>query len=200
MDNNLSINAIWTILFLLGLIYLAFWRARSFAVDWFRDKMFEMRDSLFDAASVGLIDFDHPAYGVLRVTMNGYIRFCHKASLLHFLLYTLLGERQKLGNDEDRLFIHKWKSVSKDLSPEVFNKLEEYRKQMDLAVITYLILSSPFIFTILLSIALLVSLLGRLKTSARNFLFRWADVVRNSNKIQPLLRNIEDSAYASGTF
>jgi hypothetical protein len=59
---------------------------RSYRVDRFREDLFELRNQLFDFAAAGGIDFDHPAYGRLRVTMNSMIRFAHKVSFLRLVL------------------------------------------------------------------------------------------------------------------
>jgi hypothetical protein len=63
---------------ILGLVYLIFWVYRGYKVDSFRQKMFYLRNELFDDAARGEIDFSHPSYQILRTTMNGFIRFAHK--------------------------------------------------------------------------------------------------------------------------
>lgn len=64
---------------LLAVLVLFLWREHR--VDAFRQRMFEIRDELFDFAAEGNISFDDPAYGSLRSLLNGYIRFAHKMSL-----------------------------------------------------------------------------------------------------------------------
>jgi hypothetical protein len=195
MNIDFSINGIWTTLSLLGLVYLIFWRAGVLASDWFRDKMFELRDDLFDEATDGLMDFDNPAYGVLRTTMNGYIRYCHKLSLLHMLMLAFFVSKSVDGNG---IFSQKWKDVTRNLDPKVFKKIEEYRKQMELLVITYLILASPIVSIILLFVALIVFIFTSLKVSGKKFFTQMAEIVSGSSRVQPFLRNIDDSAYSSG--
>lgn len=67
----------------------AFWFYTDYSVDLFRQRMFRLRDAFFDEAADGKISFSHPAYGVVRLTMNGLIRYGHRINLA-FLLGTLL--------------------------------------------------------------------------------------------------------------
>ena len=50
-------------------------------VDEFRQSMFSVRDELFDVAASGAIDFSHPAYLLLRQSMNGFIRYGHQLTV-----------------------------------------------------------------------------------------------------------------------
>src|SRR5262249_49195809 len=66
-------------LFLLSILVLHLYR--DYRVDLFRNRMFALRDSLFDFAAEGQIAFDHPAYGLHRTMLNGFIRFGERLSL-----------------------------------------------------------------------------------------------------------------------
>ena len=66
-----------------------FWLYRDYCIDLFRQRMFALRDELFDQAAKGAIPFNHKSYGMLRVSMNGFIRFAHDFSLAHFLFVVL---------------------------------------------------------------------------------------------------------------
>lgn len=46
-------------------------------LDAFRQRMFELRDELFDYAAEGKVGFNDPAYRLLRQSMNGSIRYAH---------------------------------------------------------------------------------------------------------------------------
>jgi hypothetical protein len=90
-----------------------------FRLDCYRQKMFALRDELFDYAAAGNISFDDPAYVLLRLQMNGMIRYGHQLTLFRasvtWLSRTLFGEKQtfvwhdaweraleNIGNDEVR--------------------------------------------------------------------------------------------------
>ncbi len=63
---------------LAGLVVLYFWLYRDYRIDLFRQRLFALRDELFDLARSGAISFDDRAYGLLRSTLNGFIRFGHR--------------------------------------------------------------------------------------------------------------------------
>jgi hypothetical protein len=73
---------------LLVVLVLFLWR--EYRVDVFRQRIFLIRDELFDLAAEGRISFDAPAYGSLRTILNGYIRFAHKMSMTRTLGMFLL--------------------------------------------------------------------------------------------------------------
>jgi hypothetical protein len=61
-------------------------------LDCFRQKMFSVRDELFDYAADGNISFDDPAYILLRRQMNGMIRFGHRLTLFRGLVTWLMSK------------------------------------------------------------------------------------------------------------
>lgn len=72
------------------LALLALFLFREYRVDRFRQRIFEVRDELFDYAAEGKISFDDPAYGALRGLLNSYIRFAHRLSLTRTVSMLLL--------------------------------------------------------------------------------------------------------------
>lgn len=190
-------NAIWASLSLIGLVYLIFWGTRGLAVDWFRDQMFKLRDEFFDAASDGLIDFNHPAYGTLRIMMNGLIRYCHKLSLLNVLLLTKVFSTPQDVKDVG-LFSHNWGKATKDLDANTLRKLEDFRSRLQVLVLAYIIISSPFIAILLFIFLLLGFAVNSIGRYFFNILRRWASGIRNSGRVKEFLRDIDDTAYAGG--
>lgn len=61
-------------------------------LDSFRQKMFVVRDELFDYAASGKIEFNDPAYRLLRQSMNGHIRYAHQ---LTFFVFACLLHKQR---------------------------------------------------------------------------------------------------------
>ncbi|HUY95832.1 MAG TPA: hypothetical protein VMU71_11055 [Terracidiphilus sp.] len=55
-------------------------------IDSFRQRMFAVRDELFDYAADGNISFEHPAYVLLREQMNGFIRYAHHLTVFRMLM------------------------------------------------------------------------------------------------------------------
>ncbi|MBI1790616.1 MAG: hypothetical protein HYR60_24055 [Acidobacteria bacterium] len=64
---------------LFAILTLFLWR--EYRIERFRQRIFQIRDELFDFAAEGNLSFDNPAYGALRASMNSMIRFAHRMSL-----------------------------------------------------------------------------------------------------------------------
>jgi|ERR1035437_4642099 hypothetical protein len=79
------------LLFVLGLCSIVFFRILPiFRLDSFRQKMFAVRDEMFDFAAKGAISFDDPAYVLLRKHMNGMIRYGHHLTVFRMLMTALI--------------------------------------------------------------------------------------------------------------
>jgi hypothetical protein len=87
----------------IGLVALwALWHYgwSKFMVDLYRQKLFFIRDELFELAASDKngLSFHHPAYVELRSSLNNSIRFAHRMSFYHVWIGALLGafsDRQK---------------------------------------------------------------------------------------------------------
>jgi len=116
--------------------------------------MFTLRDNLFEDAANGLIDFDHPAYGNLRQTMNGYIRFAHRLSVWHILYLFLLTRGH--GSTELQKRDNSWSKVTRSLSEPQVKKLDRYRTNMDVVVFWHFLKLFPeciLVWLVLLSMS-----------------------------------------------
>ena len=133
---GLSFCAIW---------YCIFYLYRDLAVDSFRDKMFSLRDEFFDEAKAGNIDFKHISYGLLRNTMNGFIRYAHRLTFLDCVI-SMLCLKHKINTEHEFSFTKRWEHSINDLPVETKNKLEEYRSRMLRLAVKHVIISSPCLF------------------------------------------------------
>ena len=125
-----------------GLWILTHWIFQEFFVDNFRQSIFAIRDRLFDDARDGLVAFDHPAYGLLRQTMNGYIRFAHKFSLGYVVALSLLSPG--LGQLKPS-FAQRYEAATADLSPETRARLNRYRARMEKELVEQVLFGSPLL-------------------------------------------------------
>ena len=165
MTNQTYLAAIASLISLLGICYLLLWRYRSVSMDFFRQKMFELRDELFDYAANGHIGFDHSAYAVLRNTMNGYLQFGHRFTALQALAFFVLLSKEDKAYMQTHSFESVWSRAVKTLNAESKQQLEVYRDRMHTLAMTYIVISSPICLLILVPIlaALMVVLVvGRL--------------------------------------
>jgi hypothetical protein len=135
--------ALTSLVSIAGLWILLFWLYRDYCVDKFRQDMFALRDELFDAAANGQLAFDSTAYGVLRRTMNGFIRFAHRFTLLQALLLVGIA-RDGIEHGADS-FAARWDRATRDLSPAANEIVLRYRMRMNVLVLKYVLLSSPIL-------------------------------------------------------
>lgn len=151
------VGSLINVLSLMGIIILLFWLYGDYSIDSFRQRMFVVRDELFDEARNGLIEFDHPAYGLLRGTMNGYIRFGHRLRLLEFLLFmvTVRKEREDILSSKFT-FEKQWEKATSELKPATIERLKDYRSRMNRMVVEHLLLRSPIFFAFIGFLAMLV--------------------------------------------
>lgn len=159
ITGQVAATALASLISLCSLWCLFWWAYRDYRVDCLRQQLFELRDGLFDHAEEGHVDFDSPAYGVLRATTNGFIRFAHKISfsriaILMALTHGIRGSAGRLG------FQSRWDHAKRDLSPQSQEYLEAYVKRMHLILLKHMILSSPALVfsvaTIIVPVALMI--------------------------------------------
>ncbi len=148
MIENHLIGLLISTLSIVGTLFLILWIYKDYATDSFRQQMFAIRDALFDEAYNGLVDFNHPAYGLLRGTMNGYIRFGHKLRLLEALIFVLLVRKDADISTNKLSFDKRWVKATSELNPSVVERLNGYRLQMQRTVLKHLILGSPIFLAV----------------------------------------------------
>lgn len=130
---------------------LLFWLYRDYRTDAYRQKLFALRDELFDEATKGELPFDNPAYGMLRTTMNGFIRFAHRMNLPQTIVLLLVIDSK---HQDFRVPFHKRLEEAANRLPPVQQELiKRYYLRMNFYTIEYLLLSSPFmLLTIIIPI------------------------------------------------
>lgn len=151
---------------LAGIWVLLVWMYRDYRVDLFRQRMFSLRDELFDLAADSHIGFGHPAYRQLRDTLNGYIRFGDRLHAVPVLACSALlqdGEAQEIEAEYTR----RWSESTAGLDKSIIDSLNEFRMRMHREAVVQMIAASP-LFTLaaapLLAIALIFALcVGGLK-------------------------------------
>jgi hypothetical protein len=83
-------------LIVLTIVVFGLWPEQR--TDLFRQQMFCLRDELFDFAADRKIDFNDPAYILLRQLMNGFIRYAHNLTpfrtFMAFLRWKCFGQQQ----------------------------------------------------------------------------------------------------------
>lgn len=128
---------------LMGLVWLFFWLYRDYRRDLFRARLFSLRADLFDGAADGRISFDHPAYGLLRSTFNGFLRFGHRFGTLRMIAMALVLDREWFLRD-GRDFDRRWREALRTLDPEQRDWLSRLRNEMHKVFFRHLLATSLF--------------------------------------------------------
>lgn len=182
------------LLFLISFLclwFFLFFLCKELAVDIFRQKMFQLRDDLFDAASNGLIEYNHPAYVVLRNTMNGFLRFGHRISLFEVLITGVV-----LGSDHlktRKTFRQVWQEAETTLSSEQKEEMQRYLLRLNELLIIQSFFGSP-IFVVFLLLGFVIM---QLPSSIYDFVRKKTFEVMNIFMRKPL-EKLESAAMAYG--
>jgi len=142
------VTALSSLVSLMGLWYLLVWLLRDYRVDRFRQETFALRDAFFDEALAQRIDFNHPAYGLMRMLMNGFIRFGHRLTMAQVLLVDVLVPDALLRETSSLSFAARWDRATADLPGPARTMVEDYRLRLNIIVLQHLILS-PVVFVTL---------------------------------------------------
>jgi hypothetical protein len=134
------VGILWSVLF--------FKLLPMYRLDSFRQKMFSIRDEMFDYAAEGNIAFDNPAYVLLRRQMNGFIRYGHRLTVFRCLMTAAI--HKVSGISQEGSWHSEWqKSLDALESDIVREKLRSfYQRGMWLAV-KRLLCGSPLLWMVL---------------------------------------------------
>ena len=156
--DTIATSALFSLIAISGLVFVL-GRLRSCAVDNFRQEVFALRDELFDHAAVGSISFDHPAYGMLRSTMNGFVRWADEIQILPLAIQHWISLRHDVAGQTR--FEIEWEKALASLNEAERGVIVQYRKRMHQILVPYLLYGSPVLFTIVVPIIFgLVAFIG----------------------------------------
>lgn len=186
---NLCLNSIEFFIYT-ALIWIGFfWLYKNFALDSFRQKMFSLRDQLFDDAANGLISFDHPAYGILRATMNGFIRFGHRLNFCEMLISFFFISQKDIDVIQEYSFDEKYEFFTEGLDKETKKKLDIYRNQMIFIVASHLLKTSALLIVLTVFVFVPMAIFNIVKKSITEIF---------QKTFNGPLRNVEATAMALG--
>jgi hypothetical protein len=140
LDTTMLPNVILSIAALLGLWILFHWHYAAYRRDLLQNRLFGLRQDLFDFARKGSIAFNHPAYGVLRTTINGFIRVGPRLNLVGVVI--LLATIKADDIDHRESYTARLDRLSADLPKEVAEDLRKLRFRLNFVVICHVVLTS----------------------------------------------------------
>lgn len=153
----------------IGLATWWFWLQSAYARDSFRQKVFALRDEMFDYAAEGAIPFENPAYAELRLLMNRVLRFAHRITFWKTLGYVFI-ESVSEEHEQAFSFRNEWvRSVNSIADPDVRAKLYDFESRLGELIIDHVFKTSLAAVLIAVAAMLVISVL-QLKKSALQFL------------------------------
>jgi hypothetical protein len=126
-----------------------FYLIKDYRVSNFRERLFSLREELFQFAALGHVSFDDPAYVELRALINGMLRFAHRVTFLTLITSV----RNSSADDTDQNPYQRWKESLDHLAPETQKQLELLHDKLFSAFMGQLVSGS----VVLLPISLLLT-------------------------------------------
>lgn len=151
------------------LAYLYLWEFRAYREAKTRDALFELRDELFEYWEQRELSFGGlQAYGMLRLMLNGAIRFVHTCTVLNGLVMRLfLGPSETVKADQQRQG-NRWEEALAELDEDAKRKVQSIHSRYILSMFEQTIVSSPFLFAIgmvpLILLGLILMISSRLQS------------------------------------
>ncbi len=157
MSNQLLI-IIGSVALAAGIWWLYFIEYRTYRIDHTRQRLFAIRDNLFQQAKDGVVPFDSKAYGLTRTTLNGMIRFTHDLSFLRVLLILFTYKWVDKGARVEQ-YQHELAEAIMELPKEARKAILETRFNMHVAFTLHIMRSSIVLMLIFEPLRILMQIL-----------------------------------------
>jgi hypothetical protein len=135
----------------------------DYRIDALRDRLFALREELFDYAVEGKVSFDDPAYFRLRQLINSLIRFAHRLTVTRLFVGEALTSRkwrEVFGNP-----LLDWQKSVESLPKEQRQRLETLHMRVLETVVRHLVTGSPLLVACLIIFVLGAIIKGLTETS-----------------------------------
>lgn len=135
-------EALTSLLFIGLLLWLAYGPWQSYCVDVARQRMFGVRDKLFDMAADEKLSFDDKAYRDMRRLINACIRFAHRMTWVEILAIAL-AVRGRAGRPDTLDVV-----LDSIADPTTKKAVERLQGRLSLVVFALVIVRSPLLFVL----------------------------------------------------
>lgn len=173
---------------LLLLVWLFFWLYRDYRLDLLRQRLFALRDELFDLVIDEKLPFDDPAYVLLRQTINGQIRSAHQYGFVEVLSHFIATRKSRrsvaIVNYESKLQKH-----TSRLNREVREKMQAILDRAHLVLFEHIILTSS-----ILMVTLITSVVMLLLYAIKNVVVRAFSRMLNNRRVKQVFSALDCSA------
>jgi hypothetical protein len=143
-------NSIYLLSWVAGLCAVWFlWSLgiKPMVLDFFRERLFELRFQLFRLGMNGEIDFANDTYRTLETLLCGLIRFSHRITFLTYIFSAIEHEKAKKEKGYADLGQQIALKISR-LDPNTQTKLKALLIDLKSAIVLYVCFSSVFFMTV----------------------------------------------------
>ncbi len=137
MEHQAIANVVGSIISLAGLWVLFHWPYRRYRQELLRERLFAARAELFDLAADGLIEFDHPAYVMLRNTANGFLN-----GAASFGTMDVISSLRRIDDEQASRWRERWESALAGARDPAREKIHEIRTRVNYAIVDHLVFCS----------------------------------------------------------
>lgn len=140
IDAQTATAGIVSLISIIAILALYWWPMRMLRVDEHRQNVFRVRNELFLYAARGNVSFDHPAYQMLRTTLNGAIQDSYSVSATKVLLHQLF-----MYNLRKVVVINWgliWEDALRDLPRDIQTELNCFRYRLRVYNLQFLLFGS----------------------------------------------------------
>ena len=139
------------VLFVAWLIWYQFWI--PYRVDYFRQRLFKLRDELFEYAAAGHLEFAHPVYTDLRLTINALIRYGHRVTIWRIVMSMVSLARSRNSHVADS-YAESRKQTERIENEETRNRIYGFRNEISRIMAAHMVLISPMTIAVVAAIAI----------------------------------------------
>jgi hypothetical protein len=157
---------IYVLIAALWLLYFVWFK--EYMGDCTRQKLFEVRDELFDYAADGNISFDDEAYLTARTTINGVIRFAHNASLTQLIMMLLC--RDKHHEKYEREFSAQFSKAIEKLNVSQAKAIHSAIFKTHTLLFNHFVNTSPLLFVMVKPLLILIDVITAIRIIKDKFL------------------------------
>jgi hypothetical protein len=153
-------NPMYVLIWLAGLCCLwIFWdqAVKRLLLDLFRERLFELRFSMFRMGLDGKIEFESDVYRQLEILFSGLLRFGHRVTLLTFIFSREEQEKSKKNKDYVDVSQQIGLKISR-LDPKVQQEIGTILIEVRKAIMLYMAFTSLFflcVYVVLMTAKLL---------------------------------------------
>jgi predicted PurR-regulated permease PerM len=164
--------------FALGFLFLQWkWLWLPYLLDSFRNRIFVLRDELFDFSLQGGSNFDSQEYRTLRDQMNSSLRFVQKLGVIELLMvWFFVPNFKELALKEGERLENIFQAIEDKKSKEFY---EDIRFRYNREIVRYFVISSPILIFVFLAVLCCLAIDYGMKQSLK------ASINLLSKKIEP---------------